>query len=106
MPYASLGVSLSTPDGRAQPVARLIDPGERTRPVAGSGMGMSFTVNAGVLEVGVEKPPGAGPERDEWIVRGHGSPQPNPQWEFRRVRRHPLTGDIRWPPWWNSCPTG
>ncbi|MFI2634175.1 hypothetical protein ACH5A2_27905 [Streptomyces collinus] len=41
----------------------------------------------------MEKPPGAGPERDEWIVRGHGSSQPNPQGEFRRVRRHPLTGD-------------
>ncbi|PTH86709.1 hypothetical protein C9J60_21065 [Streptomyces sp. A244] len=91
--HASLGVALSTPDGGEQPVARLIDPGERTRPVAGSGMGMSFAVHAGVLEVGVEKPPGAGAQRDEWIVRGHGSSQPNPQWEFRRVKHYPLTGD-------------
>ena len=78
---------------RARPVARLIDPGERTRPVLGSGMGMSFTVKAGLLDVGVEKPPGAGPERDEWIVRGHGGSQPNPQWEFRQVKGFPLVGD-------------
>ncbi|GFH37921.1 hypothetical protein [Streptomyces pacificus] len=87
------GVALSTPDGRARPVARLIDPGERTRPVVGSGMGVSFTVKAGLLDVGVEKPPGAGPERDEWIVRGHGASQPNPQWEFRQVKGLPLVGD-------------
>ncbi|MFD5748220.1 hypothetical protein [Streptomyces sp. NPDC127033] len=91
--HASLGVALSTPDDGAQPVARLIDPGERTRPVAGSGMGMSFTVKAGLLDVGMEKPPGAAPEKDEWIVRGHGASQPNPQWEFREVKGFPLIGD-------------
>lgn len=91
--HASLGVALSTPDGRARPVARLIDPGERTRPVVASGMGMNLTVKAGLLDVGVERPPGAGPERDEWIVRGHGASQPNPQWEFRRVKGFPLVGD-------------
>ncbi|MEH0521580.1 hypothetical protein QBA38_21635 [Streptomyces stelliscabiei] len=86
-------MALSTPDGRARPVARLIDPGERTRPVVGSGMGMSFAVKAGLLDVGVEKPPGAGPERAEWIVRGHGASQPNPQWEFRQVKGFSLVGD-------------
>ncbi|MET8831299.1 hypothetical protein ABZX40_36295 [Streptomyces sp. NPDC004610] len=91
--HASLGVALSTPDDRTRPVARLIDPGERSHPVGGSGLGMSFTVKAGLLDVGVEKPPGAGPERDEWIVRGHGASQPNPQWEFRRVKNFPLIGD-------------
>ncbi|ARQ69898.1 hypothetical protein [Streptomyces marincola] len=91
--HASLGVALSTPEPEARPIARLIDPGERTRPVAGSGTGVSFAVTAGVLEVGMEKPPGTGPGREEWIVRGHGASQPNPQWEFRRVKRFPLVGD-------------
>lgn len=91
--HASLGVALSTPDGGPHPVARLIDPGERTRQVVGSGMGMSFTVRAGLLDVGVQKPSGAGPERDEWIVRGHGASQPTPQWEFRQVKGCPLVGD-------------
>ncbi|MFI0219183.1 hypothetical protein ACH4O1_33405, partial [Streptomyces lydicus] len=31
--------------------------------------------------------------REEWIVRGHGASQPNPQGEFRRVKRFPLVGD-------------
>ncbi|OHV54135.1 hypothetical protein [Pseudofrankia sp. BMG5.36] len=91
--HASLGVALSTPDREVQPIARLIDPGERTRPVATPGTGLSFTVKAGILNVGVEKPPGASPAREEWIVRGHGASQPNPQWEFRRVKRFPLVGD-------------
>jgi hypothetical protein len=91
--HASLGVALSTPDGRAQPIARLIDPGERTRPVGGPGTGLNFTVTTGVLDVGVERPAGTGPAREEWIVRGHGASQPDPQWEFRRVKRFPLVGD-------------
>jgi len=91
--HASLGVALSTPDREARPIARLIDPGERTRPVATPGTGLSFTVKAGMLNVGVEKPPGASPAREEWIVRGHGASQPNPQWEFRPVKRFPLVGD-------------
>ncbi|GKQ37329.1 hypothetical protein [Streptomyces sp. A012304] len=91
--HASLGVALSTPDGGAQPIARLIDPGERTRPVGGPGTGLNFTVTTGVVDVGVERPPGGGPAREEWIVRGHGASQPNPQWEFRRVKRFPLVGD-------------
>lgn len=91
--HASLGVALSTPEPGARPIARLIDPGERTRPVPGSGTGVSFTVTTGVLDVGVERPPGAGPAREEWIVRGHGASQPNPQWEFRRVKGFPLVGD-------------
>ncbi|MER7394858.1 hypothetical protein ABT381_04990 [Streptomyces sp. NPDC000151] len=91
--HASLGVALSTPGPGAQPIARLIDPGERSRPVADSGLGVHFTVKAGVLDVGVEKPPGEGQAREEWIVRGHGASQPNPQWEFRRVKRFPLLGD-------------
>ncbi|MFF3317636.1 hypothetical protein ACFYV5_19300 [Streptomyces sp. NPDC003035] len=91
--HASLGVALSTPDPEARPVARLIDPGERTRPVAGFGTGMSLTVNAGLLDVGVERPPDAGPAKEEWIVRGHGASQPNPLWEFRGTKRSPLAGD-------------
>ncbi|MFE6665731.1 hypothetical protein ACFVFH_19495 [Streptomyces sp. NPDC057697] len=91
--HASLGVALSTPDPGARPVARLIDPGERTRPVAVSGTGLNLTVKAGVLDVGVTRAPGAEPTREEWIVRGHGASQPNPQWEFRQVKRFPLVGD-------------
>lgn len=91
--HASLGVALSTPERDVPPIARLIDPGERTRPVVGLGTGVSFTVTTGVLDVGVEKPPGAGPARKEWIARGHGASQPNPQWEFRRVKGFPLVGD-------------
>ncbi|MFJ2844895.1 hypothetical protein ACIPD2_25115 [Streptomyces griseofuscus] len=91
--HASLGVALSTPDPDARPIARLIDPGERTRPVAASGTGLSFTVKAGVLDVGVTKPPSTDLVREEWIVLGHGASQPNPQWEFRRVKRFPLAGD-------------
>ena len=91
--HASLGVALSTQDADARPIARLIDPGERTRPVTTSGTGLTFTVKAGLLDVGVTKPPGADPAREEWIVRGHGASQPNPQWEFRRVKRFPLIGD-------------
>jgi hypothetical protein len=92
--HASLAVSLSSSDGGTRPVARLIDPGERTRPVVGPGStGVSFTVKAGVLDVGVQKPPGTGSAREEWIVRGYGSSQPNPQWEFRPVKRFPLVGD-------------
>ncbi|MGW5863227.1 hypothetical protein ACWFRJ_13775 [Streptomyces sp. NPDC055239] len=91
--HASLGVALSTPERDVQPIARLIDPGERTRPVAGPGTGVTFTVTTGVLDVGVEKAPGVGPAREEWIVRGHGASQPNPQWEFRRVKGFPLVGD-------------
>lgn len=91
--HASLGVALSTPERDVQPIARLIDPGERTRPVTGPGTGVTFTVTTGVLDVGVEKAPGAGPAREEWIVRGHGASQPNPQWEFRRVKGFPLVGD-------------
>ncbi|CAM5620081.1 hypothetical protein SAVIM338S_05796 [Streptomyces avidinii] len=91
--HASLGIALSTPDAGARPVARLIDPGERTRPVPGLGTGVSFTVTTGVLDVGVERPPAAGPAKEEWIVRGHGASQPNPQWEFRRVKGFPLVGD-------------
>ncbi|WP_371618609.1 hypothetical protein [Streptomyces sp. NBC_00454] len=91
--HASLGVALSTSDRGLRPIARLIDPGERTRPVPGLGTGVSFTVTTGVLDVGVEKPPGAEATREEWIVRGHGASQPNPQWEFRRVKGFPLVGD-------------
>ncbi|MDT0266640.1 hypothetical protein RM844_10070 [Streptomyces sp. DSM 44915] len=91
--HASLGVALATPDGAARPIARLIDPGERTRPAVGAGMGVNVAVNAGVLDVGVERP--AGSERENWIVRGHGASQPDPQWEFRRVRGFPLVGDHR-----------
>ncbi|MGW3950800.1 hypothetical protein ACWEKM_07530 [Streptomyces sp. NPDC004752] len=91
--HASLGVALSTPDPAARPVARLIDPGERTRPVTDSGTGLSFTVKAGVLDVGMTKPPGTGLAREEWIVRGHGASQPDPQWEFRSVKHVPLLGD-------------
>ncbi|MEU5403309.1 hypothetical protein ABZ348_28915 [Streptomyces sp. NPDC005963] len=91
--HASLGVALSTPNGEGQPVARLIDPGERTRPLVGSGTGMSFTVSTGVLGVGVERPAGTETTTDEWIVRGHGTSQSNPQWEFRGVKRFPLAGD-------------
>ncbi|MEU2433276.1 hypothetical protein ABZ611_27935 [Streptomyces sp. NPDC007861] len=90
--HASLGIALSVPDGAARPVARLIEPGERTRSLAGTG-GLNFTVKAGVLDLGVEKPAGAESAREEWVVRGHGASQPNPQWEFRGVRRVPLTGD-------------
>jgi hypothetical protein len=75
-------------------VARLIDPGERTRPAAaGPGTGLSFTVSTGIVDVGVERQPDAGPGREEWIVRGHGASQPDPQWEFRSLRRLPLVGD-------------
>ncbi|APE24830.1 MULTISPECIES: hypothetical protein [Streptomyces] len=91
--HASLGVALTTPDRDVRPIARLIDPGERTRPVPGLGTGVSFTVTTGVLDVGVEKPPGSAPAKEEWIVRGHGASQPNPQWEFRRVKGFPLVGD-------------
>ncbi|BDH15986.1 hypothetical protein [Streptomyces hygroscopicus] len=91
--HASLGVALSTSAPGSQPIARLIDPGERTRPVPSSGTGLKFAVKAGVLDMGVEKPPGANPATEEWIVRGHGASQPNPQWEFRRVKRFPLVGD-------------
>jgi hypothetical protein len=91
--HASLGINLSAPNRAANPVARLIDPGERTRPIAGPGPGMSFTVKAGLLDVGVQRPPGVAPAREEWIVRGHGASQPNPQWEFRPVKRFPLVGD-------------
>ncbi|MGI5436925.1 hypothetical protein ACQEV4_05495 [Streptomyces shenzhenensis] len=91
--HASLGVALSTPDPAARPVARLIDPGERTRPVTDSGTGLSFIVKAGVLDVGMTKQPGTGLPREEWIVRGHGASQPDPQWEFRSVRDAPLLGD-------------
>ncbi|MFD0853910.1 hypothetical protein ACFQ07_16855, partial [Actinomadura adrarensis] len=58
-----------------------------------SGTGLSFTVSTGVLDVGVERPVGARPAKEEWIVRGHGESQPNPQWEFRRIKRFPLVGD-------------
>ncbi|MEV7417367.1 hypothetical protein [Streptomyces sp. NPDC089919] len=91
--HAALGVALATPDPAHRPVARLIDPGERTRPVPGTGTGVSFTVTTGVLDVGVERPPGATPAREEWIVRGHGASQPDPQWEFRRLKAFPLLGD-------------
>ncbi|MEV7089491.1 hypothetical protein AB0O07_26975 [Streptomyces sp. NPDC093085] len=93
--HAALGVALTTEDPARRPVARLIDPGERTRPVtaAGAGTGVSFTVATGVVDVGVERPAGAGPAREEWIVRGHGASQPTPQWEFRPVKRFPLVGD-------------
>lgn len=53
-------------------------------------MGMSFKVKAGLLDVGMDKPLGAGPERDEWTVHGHVASQPNLQWEFRRVKSFPL----------------
>lgn len=91
--HASLAVSLTTPDPAVRPVARLIDPGERTRPVGGPGTGLSFTVATGIVDLGVERPPDAGPGREEWIVRGHGASQPDPQWEFRSLRRLPLAGD-------------
>ncbi|MER6770683.1 hypothetical protein ACFVG1_17275 [Streptomyces bacillaris] len=92
--HASLALALTTPDPARRPVARLIDPGERTRPVAaGPGTGLSFTVATGVVDLGVERQPGEGPGREEWIVRGHGASQPDPQWEFRRLRRLPLVGD-------------
>ncbi|MFI0218472.1 hypothetical protein [Streptomyces lydicus] len=73
--HASLGVALSTSASEAHPVARLIDPGERTRPVSASGTGLKFAVKAGVLDIGVEKPPGVNPakacpvndrRRDDW----------------------------------------
>jgi hypothetical protein len=54
---------------------------------------VTFTVKAGVLDVGVQKPPATESAREEWIVRGHGASQPNPQWEFRSVKRFPLIGD-------------
>ncbi|MEU0619598.1 hypothetical protein ABZ329_01855 [Streptomyces rubiginosohelvolus] len=93
--HASLALSLSTPDPALRPVARLIDPGERTRPTAaGPGTGLSFTVSTGVVDLGVERQqPEPGPAREEWIVRGHGASQPDPQWEFRGLRRLPLVGD-------------
>lgn len=91
--HASLAVSLSSSDEETRPVARLIDPGERTRPATGPSSGMSFTVKAGVLDVGIQKPAVAEPTREEWMVRGYGSSQPNPQWEFRPVKRFPLVGD-------------
>ncbi|WP_405929191.1 hypothetical protein OG554_24050 [Streptomyces griseus] len=92
--HASLAVALSTSDPGVRPVARLIDPGVRTRAVAaGPGTGLSFTVSTGIVDVGVERQPEAGPGREEWIVRGHGASQPDPQWEFRRLRRAPLVGD-------------
>lgn len=91
--HASLGLSLSTPDPSARPIARLIDPGERTRPVTSPGSGLSFTVKAGILDLGVEKPAGTTATREEWIVRGHGGMQSTPQWEFRDVKRYPLVGD-------------
>lgn len=91
--HASLGVRLSTtPGGTATPLARAIDPGERTRPIASSGTATSFTVKAVVLDVGVQRSPTAA-AKEEWIVRGHGASQPNPQWEFRPVKRYPLVGD-------------
>ncbi|MGX2997135.1 hypothetical protein JNUCC64_23210 [Streptomyces sp. JNUCC 64] len=96
--HASLGVALSAsgpgePPSGERPVARLIEPGERTRPFAASGTGVTFSVSTGVLGMGVERPAGAGPATEEWIVRGHGASQPNPQWEFRQVKRFPLVGD-------------
>lgn len=91
--HASLAVSLTTPDPAVRPVARLIDPGERTRPVGGPGTGLSFTVTTGIVDLGVERQPDAGAGREEWIVRGHGASQPDPQWEFRSLRRLPLVGD-------------
>ncbi|MFG3406168.1 hypothetical protein [Streptomyces sp. NPDC048142] len=94
--HASLAVALTTSDPARRPVARLIDPGVRTRPAAaGPGTGLSFTVTTGIVDVGVERQPDAGrrPGREEWIVRGHGASQPDPQWEFRRLRRLPLVGD-------------
>ncbi|MFJ6610425.1 hypothetical protein ACIQPT_09105 [Streptomyces sp. NPDC091289] len=92
--HASVAVALTTPDPAVRPVARLIDPGVRTRPAAsGPGTGLSFTVSTGIVDVGVERQPEAGPGREEWIVRGHGASQPDPQWEFRRLRRVPLAGD-------------
>ncbi|MFD0036369.1 hypothetical protein ACFVIZ_01825 [Streptomyces anulatus] len=91
--HASLAVSLTTPDPAVRPVARLIDPGERTRPVGGPGTGLSFTVATGIVDLGVERQPDAGAGREEWIVRGHGASQPDPQWEFRSLRRLPLAGD-------------
>ncbi|MQS06276.1 hypothetical protein [Streptomyces alkaliphilus] len=91
--HASLGVALSTPDDGVRPVARLIDPGERTRPVATSRTGMKVTVTTGLVDVGLDKPSGGEPERNEWIVRGHGASQPDPQWEFRRIKGFPLVGD-------------
>lgn len=91
--HASLAVSLTTPDPAVRPVARLIDPGERTRPVGGPGTGLSFTVATGIVDLGVERQPDAESAREEWIVRGHGASQPDPQWEFRSLRRLPLAGD-------------
>ncbi|MFE7533579.1 hypothetical protein ACFU67_04790 [Streptomyces rhizosphaericola] len=60
---------------------------------AGPGTGLSFTVATGIVDLGVERQPVEGPGREEWIVRGHGASQPDPQCEFRRLRRLPLAGD-------------
>jgi hypothetical protein len=91
--HASLGIALSTSSHELRPIARLIAPNERTHPISGHSSGLSFTVKAGMFEVGVQRPPASGTEREEWIVRGYGASQPNPQWEFRRIKHFSLVGD-------------
>ncbi|MFD8960065.1 hypothetical protein ACFV0W_24770, partial [Streptomyces anulatus] len=87
------GYPTTPPPPRAAPAPRQRPRGPRTRPVGGPGTGLSFTVATGIVDLGVERPPDAGPGREEWIVRGHGASQPDPQWEFRSLRRLPLAGD-------------
>ncbi|HZD69388.1 MAG TPA: hypothetical protein VFA45_10875 [Actinomycetes bacterium] len=91
---ASLGISLHTDNPTSSsPLARLIEPGERTRPVSATGSGLRFTVKAGVVDLGVERQPSAATTREEWIVRGYGASQATPTWEFRRLKQYPLVGD-------------
>lgn len=92
---ASLGLSLrTTGEDGPTPIARAIDPGERTRPVTSAGSKFTVGLTTGVLNVQAERQANdpAAP-REEWLVRGYGASQSTPMWRFRRVRGHPLAGD-------------
>ncbi|MGY1577211.1 hypothetical protein [Streptomyces sp. MN13] len=92
---ASLGLSLRTAEADGpRPVARAIEPGERTQPFPSADSRVMLGINAGVLNVEVERQvTNNASGRAEWTVRGFGASQSTPMWEFRRVRRYPLVGD-------------
>ncbi|MFJ6017338.1 hypothetical protein [Streptomyces sp. NPDC092952] len=92
---ASLGLSLRTDEeGGPTPIARAIEPGERTAPVASAASTVSVGLTTGVLNVQAERRANDPAEaRREWLVRGYGASQATPMWRFRRAGGHPLVGD-------------